>query len=266
MTSQTQTLSCERALTKYCFTFASRFLVTLQQYPQLYQGRQCTIHVYNLDDDGNEVYKLEGFLKDRLFSIPNSTKIIVVKTAKASGKEAFDANLDDTLVIDITTNQTIGTRKINPTHLLHFSSDGKRAIDSTLRVFDIANGSVIQNFHTTLEDNDGVAKYRARITRDGKFAVWLKEQDGTLRIANIDSGELIEEAFTHALPQSLEVSEDNTIAIGCDDGRIMLLQIWPHDKPGREDILNKHVDLVDRIHLMHPQFHRTQKSACCTLL
>ena len=182
--------------TTECFHSSYRFLVTLQQYPQLYEGRQCTIHVYNLHDDGNEVYKQEGFLKDILFVIPNSQNIILIKTANSTAQEAFDAKLDDTVIMNISSNQITSTSKVNPTPLLHFSSDGTRAIDSTLRVFDIVNGSVVQNFHATLENNDGVAKYRAKITRDGKFAVWLNEQDGTLRVADVDSGEIIGEALT----------------------------------------------------------------------
>ena len=49
-------------------------------------------------------------------------------------------------------------------------------------VFDIYSGSILQNFHTKYEDIEYKAKYRARITRDGKFAVWVKEQDGTLKL------------------------------------------------------------------------------------
>ena len=229
--------------------------------------RQCTIHVYNLHDDGNEVYKQEGFLKDILFVIPNSQNIILIKTANSTAQEAFDAKLDDTVIMNISSNQITSTFKVNPTPLLHLSSDGTRAIDSTLRVFDIVNGSVVQNFHATLENNDGVAKYRAKITRDGKFAVWLNEQDGTLRVADVDSGEIIGEALTHALPQSLEVTEDNIIAIGCDDGRVMLLQIWPQDKPGREAILTKKTVRQVTTGYMHLEKARAyHKSTCCTVL
>ena len=242
-------------------------MVTLQQYPQLYKGTKCTIHVYNLDNDGNEVYKVGNFLKDVLFAIPNSTNILAIKT-DASDKDAFDADLHKTVIIDISNNHTVSRNNMNPTHLIHFSCDGQRAIDSTLRVFDIYSGSILQNFHTKYEDIEYKAKYRARITRDGKFAVWVKEQDGTLKVADIDSGNLVAEAFTHATPQSLEVSQDNVIAIGCDDGRIMLLQIWPHDKPGKEHLVyERHVGLLPQ-HNGRMQMRRAlySKSKCCTVI
>ena len=110
-------------------------------------------------------------------------------------------------------------------------------------------------------------KYRARITRDGKFAVWVKEQDGMLRVADIDSGNLVGEAFTHALPQSLEVSQDNVVAIGCDDGRIILLQIWPNEKPGKDHLLHeRHVGLINHLKMKRAMFRRVNKSACCTII
>ena len=242
-------------------------MVTLQQYPQLYHGTKCTIHVYNLDNDGNEVYKVSNFLKDVLFAIPNSTNILAIKTGEVSSEEVSDGNLHNTVIIDIGKNHTVSTSNMNPTHLIHFSCDGQTAIDSTLRVFDIYSGSILQNFHTKYEDVKTKAKYRARITRDGKFAVWVKEQDGTLKVADIDSGNLVAEAFTHATPQSLEVSQDNVIAIGCDDGRIMLLQIWPY-KPGKEHLLHeRHIGFL-RQHDSRIKMRRVlqSKSVCCAVI
>ena len=248
-------------------SFHFRFLVTLQQYPQVNEGRQCRIHVYNLRHNGTEVYNGEGFLKDIMFVIPNSTNILAIQTAAASSKEAFENNLDNTVLIDVTRGEIVATNKCHPSLSLHFSSDGTRGIDRTLRVFDFTSGTILRDLHQELEDKGKVPKYRSKISRDGQFAVWVTEQDGMLKVADIQSGQLIGKALVHALPQSLEVSENNIVAVGCDDGRIMLLQIWQPAKSGRaalfkercSELLQKHLKTANKI--IRPQ--RLQRSACC---
>ncbi len=253
-----------------------RILVTLQQYPQLYEGRQCTIHAYNLENEGNEIFKLEGFLKDVLFIIPDTTTLLAVQTSRVCAKEAFANNLDDTVIIEATTGTILNKNKMNPMHLLHLSNDGKRGIDGTLRVFDLSTFSVLHDFQERYQDTGARKyKYRAKITRDGKFAVWITEHDAMLKVADVETGQLVGEALTHALPHTIEVSDNNVVAVGCDDGRIMLLEIWPPERPEKElafeerlrnliayDVSRAQMDSVGRASL-----HRAHRnSACCEIL
>ncbi len=207
--------------------------MTLQQYPQLVEGRNCTLHLYDLHEEGREIFDMDKILKDSMAGIPATNHILAIRTAQDDSTKNMDPTDDSIIILDIPSQGLIFERKLGTNgsfvmmtnHLMHFSGDCKRMIDRTLKVYDVYSWTQVVDLYLHESDQHRVPKYRAKITRDGQYAVWVVEQEGILKVAHIDSNRIIAEAFTHALPQSLVVSEDNTIAVGCDDGRIMLLKI-----------------------------------------
>ena len=203
----------------YMFTADNDSLLVAQhQYPLTEQGRKCTIKVYDLHDNV-ELYTIENVLKDSLYVTPDTKTIVYVKTGADQSA--------DKLVIQEARNPQLFRENVNlPIGRFNFSSAASRAVDTEIRAFDLKADKILATF--TNPNEIMITKQNQtwpKITEDGQHVVFLILRKGVVQVGHIDSGQVIGRCFIHAVPLAVLVSA-NTVIVGADDGRIVLLEIF----------------------------------------
>ena len=230
----------EGGLSFMLFTKDNEFLATLQQYPQLDDGNNCTLHIYNVST-GKKVFSKSHIVKDTLYSFPPDDSLIVVFEHQPSGPEMLF--LDATQNFQLVKSFPFATL---PRGRLSISGDGLRASDTSLKVYEFENGTQLCQFTQTNESFIGRNPYTwPRLTYDGEYLVWVVRIEGTLYVGQVSSGEIVGTCFIHSIPYSLVVTCDNTIGIGTDEGHIMLLDLVK-DASTHEAVYNRSLSLEKR--------------------
>jgi len=64
-----------------------------------------------------------------------------------------------------------------------------------------------------------------RLTADEKLALWVDSTESLVKLACLETQKIIGQVPTHSLVMNMEVTPKGIILIGCEDGRVMMLQI-----------------------------------------
>lgn len=217
-------------------SFARRdeLLVTFQQYPLLDDGRNCTLRVYDVTS-GEEIFTKSGLYRDSMYVLtPDQSSVILVSEtgAKDSGKLLF---------FDCNNFSLIKSLDLAPIGRRSISADGRRALDSVLKVYDFDTGLVLCDFCRTDEERK---PSRYGISPDGNYALWLVISEGVLSVGSIRDGSVIGKCLIHASAMSIIITPDNTVAVGTDEGHIMLLKLIDREKADPEAIYSQLCEIV----------------------
>ncbi|WAR13694.1 NWD2-like protein [Mya arenaria] len=135
-----------------------------------------------------------------------------------NGKESWEL-----AVLKIETGDAIATCRDCPESVLYIGNKGQYGIDRKRFVYDIKKGKRLFQFDPECEESKSTPK--PKLTKDEKLALWIDMKSGLVKLGNVETQELIGMAPTHSLVLNLEVTPKGIILVGCEDGRIMLLQI-----------------------------------------
>ena len=109
---------------------------------------------------------------------------------------------------------------------------------------------------------------------NGEVAVWLNIRAGLVKVGNIKERAVQSVFSVHSIPISLGVSPRGLIIIGCEDGRLMLLQVPDSSsKEGRltvllNEVTNRLTMLSKDIYSGLTNNNKTQnkKSSVCSII
>lgn len=141
------------------------------------------------------------------------------------GKESWEF-----AVIKIETGEIITTCSDPPSSVLCTGSVGQYGIDKDRVVYDIVQGKRCFQFDAESDYHDvklpsSSSRTSPKVTDDEKYAVWLHSSLNLLKVGDIKSQALISVCPVHSMPMNINVTPQRIILIGCEDGRIMMLQM-----------------------------------------
>ncbi|KAL4221581.1 NACHT and WD repeat domain-containing protein 2 [Mactra antiquata] len=166
-----------------------------------------------------------------------------------SGKQSWES-----LVIHIETGETITKLEEVPSFCLSIGSKGNYGIDTCRKVFDLRSGKIIAKFDPKLGEPKKHVP-RAVLTADEKYAIWIDFIDGFVKVGDIKNDQTIGMSPIHSIPMNLAITPKSVILIGCEDGRIMMLQLMIQEN-----------DLKSKLgHVFNRSMKRTVKAVDSTL-
>ena len=127
------------------------------------------------------------------------------------------------VVLNIETGKTVSTCQEVPERYLSFGNIGVHGIDMDGSVYDIMKGKKCCQFdahHTKRKST-----LPPRLTADEKLALWVDSTESLVKLACLETQKIIGQVPTHSLVMNMEVTPKGIILIGCEDGRVMMLQI-----------------------------------------
>lgn len=147
-----------------------------------------------------------------------------------SGKESWECN-----VINIETGDTMVTLEECPNSVLRFGWHGHYGIDKCRVVYDLKVGKVVVRFDSDLPVPAKTVPIPV-LTKDERYAIWIDPTAGLLKVGDIMKKEMIGLSPIHSIPMNLEITPKSVIIIGCEDGRIMMLQLMVQEKDLQEKL------------------------------
>lgn len=82
---------------------------------------------------------------------------------------------------------------------------------------------------------------------NGEFAVWLNIREGLVKVGNVKE-KVVQSVFpVHSIPISVSVSTRGLIIVGCEDGRIMLLQVPDYSMDTKDRLALLANNITDRL-------------------
>ncbi|KAK3105389.1 hypothetical protein FSP39_024054, partial [Pinctada imbricata] len=121
---------------------------------------------------------------------------------------------------------------------LSISQDGKFGLERSLKLFNLEKMTKLCQFDMEEEANMRKQSKNAttspRLMASGKHAVWANLRTNLIKIGNVEKQEIQSVYPIHSVPLCMDVSALGLILIGCEDGRLMILQI-PGSDVGKEE-------------------------------
>ena len=251
------------------FTKSESYIVTMQQFPVLEHGRNCTLQVYSVRQR-RLLWQMSGLLRETLYVLDGEKERVL---AVQCGQQ----NDQDRLVCwDITTKKQIYSIESVPHRRLALSGDTSRGVDTNLQVYDLVNGSLLCRFpHEGKPLMNQAYQSWPRMSGDGHHVAWVKQDAGEVLLGRVADGTVIGRCFVHATPTALQCCSDGYLIVGCDDGRLILLSIIdPDDNNHTIDRRLKHIhnqvnsnmtDLYPAARMFSKQSRAMKRSACCNI-
>ncbi|XP_060582877.1 NACHT and WD repeat domain-containing protein 2-like [Ruditapes philippinarum] len=143
----------------------------------------------------------------------------------------------ETAVLNIETGDTMVTFKESPVSVLSIGWEGHYGIDRDRNIFNIKTGDKHCQFDTHLGEQKKSVP-RPLLTTDENFAFWLDVGAGVVKVGNVQTKQVIGMSPIHSIPMNITVTSEKVVIIGCEDGRIMMLQMI-EDKKDADGILKR---------------------------
>lgn len=248
------------------FALHDRYIVFLKQYPQVNEGRECTILIYDLESK-DKVKEVQNILKDSLYVINNGTILLAVQTQSSTD----NCNLLIFNLEKLAIERQIGCNGAPPVGRMSFNAKETRAIDVALRVFCLSTGKILAQFpdemHNIIQKS---MQTWPKMSACGNYVAWTVVEKAVVNIGHVETGQWVGQCFVHANPLALQISSKNVVLIGADDGRIMLLHLIDkyHGDPKKSiDVIRQQKE--NEIQAAKPGNHQPiqgKESSICILL
>ncbi|KAK3582782.1 hypothetical protein CHS0354_035720 [Potamilus streckersoni] len=201
-----------------------------------------------------KVYKTENasLAYDLPHMIPKSTQpvvqgeklIIAVQKSKRHEKDKGEQKWK-LIVFDLEEGKITFTSNVIPDGKLKFGNIGRYGIDHYRWVYDLKKGVKSHHF-----DSEEVYQKEAsghlttpKVSADEKFAIWVHPEGHMLKLGSIALGQIVGVCPLHSIPMNLSITPQNIILIGCEDGRIMLVQLVNETE---QNLTNTIMDILNR--------------------
>ncbi|XP_056004736.1 NACHT and WD repeat domain-containing protein 2-like [Ostrea edulis] len=170
--------------------------------------------------------------------------------------ELVDSQLQYLAILDTKAKKVIKKEKVDPMPNSYLSVDGAGCygIDKLLNLYDLNSLKHVYQFD--VEEADVMlknVKTRAtapKVMPNGRTAVWLNVRGGLLKVGSIKERKVQSVFPVHSIPISLDVSSQGLIIVGCEDGRIMLLQVPDYSTESKHRITMMIHDISQRLSLL----------------
>ncbi|KAL3862495.1 hypothetical protein ACJMK2_008455 [Sinanodonta woodiana] len=131
------------------------------------------------------------------------------------------------IVFDLEKNRISFTSNNIPEVKLKFGNIGRYGIDRYRWVYDLKKGEKSHHFDSEeVYQNQASGRLTApKVSADERFAIWVHPEGQLLKLGSIEMGQIVGVCPLHSIPMNLSITPQNIILIGCEDGRIMLVQL-----------------------------------------
>ena len=139
-----------------------------------------------------------------------------------SGRESWEL-----VVVKIETGEVISSCRDPPSSVLFMGLIGRYGIDKNRVIYDVVKGERCFQFDSEGDYHELIPSIKTgpKVTSDEKYAVWLHLSHNLLKVGDIKTQSLLSVCPIHNMPMNIAVTPKKIILIGCEDGRIMMLQI-----------------------------------------
>lgn len=172
-------------------------------------------------------------------------------------------------IIDASSRRVVRKGTGKPESMLAVDTNCRYGVDKFCNVYDIEQLKFLFQFDADQEQNIKPTRHTApKIVPDGTHVLWMNLAAGLLNYGNIQSRQKIGVIAIHSIPVFLQVSAIGMVMVGCEDGRIMMLQLNSSSSAG--DILNQSIQrqktTKDKsVNMKAPQNKKPQSKACALL-
>ena len=157
------------------------------------------------------------------------------------------------------------------------SLDSRLGIDKTRRLYDLNKLEIVWEFDRDGDYPKGPTRFNCpKMSRDGNCAIWVNVLAGLVMVGDTNVKSVVNICPIHGVPLTLNVSPDNLVLVGCEDGRLMMLELVDRNQDGDYDdnfiskFLNRHKRYTLRKSkndsLYHKPQTKKQKSTVCSML
>lgn len=182
----------------------------------------CDLLLVNIRS-GEELYSLAGINPARIQPIGESGYLFLAEQTE---------DQEPHLVIINTKARKITKREKTspmPNSFISIDNKGNYGIDRVLNLYDLNSLKHVHQFDAEESEvmlkNIKIRATAPKMMPNGEFAVWLNIREGLVKVGNVKERVLQSVFPVHSIPISVSVSARGLIIVGCEDGRIMLLQV-----------------------------------------
>lgn len=176
---------------------------------------------------GNKVLSFPNVKRETLHIFHNdSTKVLVVRTITSSSSKYTE----ELVVLSLTTRKITVTCPDTPVRRLSICGNGTRGIDAGKYIFDLVEGQRLFTF----EEEVTKRFHNPQLSWEGTYAVWISLEPGIFKLGHVPSRQILAICPVHSILMALFITRSNTVAVGCEDGRLMLLQLCESSDDGLE--------------------------------
>ncbi|KAL3862492.1 hypothetical protein ACJMK2_008453 [Sinanodonta woodiana] len=131
------------------------------------------------------------------------------------------------IVFDVVEGKITFTSNVIPDGKLKFGNIGRYGIDRYRCVYDLKKGEKSHHFDSEeVYQKEASGRLTApKVSADERFAIWVHPEGQLLKLGSIETGQIVGVCPLHSIPMNLSITPQNIILIGCEDGRIMLVQL-----------------------------------------
>lgn len=233
----------------------------------------CDLLLVNIKS-GKELLTLTGINPSRIQPIGSSGHLFF--------GEQTEGETQYLIVIDTKARKVVKREKTSPmpTSFISLDRDGNYGIDRVLNLYDLTSMKHVHQFDPEYKDvmqkNVKTKATAPKMMPNGEVAVWLNIRAGLVKVGNIKERAVQSVFSVHSIPISLGVSPRGLIMIGCEDGRLMLLQVPDSSSDTREgrltvllnEVTNRLTMLSKDIYSGLTNNNKTQnkKSSVCSII
>ena len=205
----------------FMFDFNDKHLMISRYEGNMKSVATCDVMVVPVDS-GKVMHTFKSVVSLSFQSLRSSDSLFM--GIQFDGEESYTAVMDSKAMKVVRKGQ-LHRKSIN---YISVSQDGKLGLDRLLNLYDLDKVSFICTFDT--EEAAAMLKQERNHTTtpklmpNGKHAVWVNLRANLIKIGNIERQEVQSVLPIHTIPLFLEVSVLGLIVVGCEDGRLMILQ------------------------------------------
>ncbi|XP_061189796.1 NACHT and WD repeat domain-containing protein 2-like [Saccostrea echinata] len=172
---------------------------------------------------GEELFTLPGVNPSRIQPVGDSGYLFLT--------EQVEGQMQYLIILDTKTRKIVKKEKVTPMPQSFLSLDaaGHYGIDRGLNLYDLKTLKHIHQFDIeekeVMQKNVKTKATAPKMMPNGQVAVWLNIRGGLLKVGSIKDKIVLSVFPVHSIPINLDVSAKGLIIVGCEDGRIMLLQL-----------------------------------------
>ncbi|KAJ8320337.1 hypothetical protein KUTeg_001924 [Tegillarca granosa] len=248
---------------------------------QFSAGKVGLLNVFFAVYDDSVVYTTQGEtsqaqliiydtkLKSDVFTYDNVLRAQFLQFNNHNCPEILLRESSGLTIIDARNRRVVRKGSGKPESMLSVDINCRYGVDKFRNVYDLGQLKFLFQFDEDEEENIKPSRHTApKIVPEGTHVLWVNLSAGLLNFGSIKSQQKLGVIAIHSIPVFLQISAIGIVMIGCEDGRIMMLQL---NSPGNAgDILNQSIlrqkTTKDKSVNMKPQHNKKQESKACVLV
>ncbi|KAK3582783.1 hypothetical protein CHS0354_035720 [Potamilus streckersoni] len=231
-------------ITEAFFADKDKYIVLSTEFIKGEDDVDMAVKVYETES-ASLVYELPDIHPESPQPVVCGDKLILAIQKNQRQEEGKGEQKWKLIVFDLGENRISFTSNNIPEVKLKFGNIGRYGIDRYRWVYDLKKGVKSHHF-----DSEEVYQKEAsghlttpKVSADEKFAIWVHPEGHMLKLGSIALGQIVGVCPLHSIPMNLSITPQNIILIGCEDGRIMLVQLVNETE---QNLTNTIMDILNR--------------------